>query len=73
MSRQFILECLVDLPDDAFEQSAIIAKVQEPWAALVASLSSSRITANLRSEIVDRRPRKATIKAVTSPPLAAAE
>lgn len=37
MSKQLILQIEIPLPDDIFEQSAVMAKVKSPWDALLAA------------------------------------
>ncbi|HEY4152169.1 MAG TPA: hypothetical protein VGM38_02495 [Pseudolysinimonas sp.] len=60
MPRQFVLECLVDLPPDAFDQAEIIAKIKAPWATLVEALNDSSVNFQQKSEIMEVRAKPAT-------------
>jgi hypothetical protein len=37
MPKQLILQIEIPLPDDIFEQSAVMAKIKAPWDALLAA------------------------------------
>ena len=55
MSRRFILECTIDLPDDGFEQAETIAKIKAPWEAMVEAITA--IAGQHRAEITETRPK----------------
>ena len=60
MTRQFILECVIDLPPDADAFAPlgnITDKVRESWNALLEALKSSEKAFRQRAEIVDVRPK----------------
>lgn len=60
MTRQFILECVIDLPPDADAFAPlgdITDKVRESWNALLEALKSSETPSRQRAEIVDVRPK----------------
>ena len=59
MPRQFVLECLVDLPTDAHELADTIAKTRAPWQALLDSLNTGGITYQQRSEIMETKAKTA--------------
>lgn len=60
MPRQFVLECLVDLPTDAHELADMIAKTRTPWQALLDSLNTSGVHFQQRSEIMETKAKPAT-------------
>ena len=59
MPRQFVLECLVDLPTDAHELADTIAKTRAPWQALLDSLNTGGITYQQRSAIMETKAKAA--------------
>ena len=58
MPRQYVLECLIDLPDDPHELSEIISKTKEPASALKSALDNAGIKHQLTSELRTKAPRK---------------
>lgn len=58
MPRQFVLECVIDLPTDPHEMSDVISKTKAPWQQLLDALRSSGVEFKDRSEIPVRRPKK---------------
>lgn len=42
MPKQLILQIEIPLPDDIFEQSAVLAKIKEPWDAMLEACSSDQ-------------------------------
>lgn len=59
MPRQYVLECLIDLPDDPHEMSEIITKTKDPWTHLVDALKASgvnfRPTSDIRTKLPSRK------------------
>ena len=53
--RQFVLECLVDLPDDVFDQVEIIAQMKSPWVAMLKSLEDNGVKFQEKSEVIEPR------------------
>ena len=70
MPRQFVLECMVDLPDDAFDQTDIIAQMKAPWQQLTAALEAAGVKFQSKTEISEARikpgPRVGTKRGRTS-------
>lgn len=60
MPRQFVMECLVDLPDDAHELADTIAHTRAPWQALTDALTTSGVKFQQRSEIMETKSKPAT-------------
>lgn len=59
MARQYVLECVIELPDDLHQMSDIIAKTKDPWNNLVAALRESSVTFDVRSDLrAKRQPKK---------------
>lgn len=56
MPRQYVLECLIDLPDDPHEMSEIISKTKDPWTHLNDALKASGVNFQPKSEIRTKLP-----------------
>jgi hypothetical protein len=59
MPRQYVLECLIDLPDDPHEMSEAVSKTKEPTSALKSALDNAgikyQLTSEIRSKVVRRK------------------
>jgi len=63
MPRQYVLECLIDLPEDPHAMSEVISKTKDPWTHLVDALKASEVPFQPRSEIRTKTgPRKAKVE-----------
>ena len=60
MPRQYVLECLIDLPDDPHEMSEIITKTKDPWTHLVDALKASGVNFRPTSDIRTKLPARKT-------------
>ena len=56
MPRQYVLECLIELPDDPHEMSEIISKTKDPWTHLNDALKASGVNFQPKSEIRTKLP-----------------
>ena len=56
MPRQYVLECLIELPDDPHEMSEIISKTKDPWTHLNDALKASGVSFRPTSEIRTKLP-----------------
>ena len=56
MPRQYVLECLIELPDDPHEMSEIISKTKDPWTHLNDALKASGVSFQPKSEIRTKLP-----------------
>jgi hypothetical protein len=64
MSKRLILSCLVELPTDLFDATAIIQSVKVPWYAALQNLKDAGVKFEHSQEVMEaktkavRRPRK---------------
>lgn len=69
MSRTYVLECRIDLPDDPHDMSEIISKTREPWNNLVSALQSSGVNFQPKSDLRTKLgQRKQKAQPETQPP-----
>jgi len=74
MARQYVLECVIELPDDLHQMSDIIAKTKDPWNNLVAALRESSVTFDVRSDLrAKRQPKSDKEPKLVEPTAQAAE
>lgn len=68
MMKQISMTCLVDMPEDLFEQSAMALKVKPAWEAFLTALKESKVPHSVKLDvIVLDGPRKRTGKLAATP------
>jgi hypothetical protein len=73
MSRQYVLELVVDLPDDPHQMSDVIGKTAEPVNNLKAALEAGSVPYDLQSGFRSKRKPKAPGTSPSVVPAQAAE
>lgn len=73
---QLTLECIVDVPDDAFDRNDILTQIKEPWRALTNLLEHNGVKYQSKSDITNestpkpvsgaKRGRKPKVQSVTA-------
>lgn len=67
--KQINMTCLVDMPEDLFEASALAVKVKPAWEALLSALKEAKVPCSTKIDvIVLDGPRKRSGKAAPNKP-----
>lgn len=67
--KQINMTCLVDMPDDLFEQASVSLKVKPAWEAFLAALQKSGVGHSVKLDVIvaDSPRAKRGTKAPTKP------